>query len=115
MPCIGTSAGYPISGGPITAGEPDSRLPIRPIPGVLESLECSRGASHPSRHPLPGSPDSLPARLMDTGTSPGAVPPLGRPYHNSMKINYHPHSGWFDEGPSKGPPPCGRGLEPPEV
>ena len=19
------------------------------------------------------------------------------------KINYHPHSGWFDEGPSKGP------------
>ena len=25
-------------------------------------------------------------------------------------INYHPQSGWFDEGPSKGPPPCGRGL-----
>ena len=20
-----------------------------------------------------------------------------------LKINYHPHSGWFDEGPSKGP------------
>ena len=30
-------------------------------------------------------------------------------------INYHPQSGWFDEGPSKGPPPCGRGLKPPEV
>ena len=30
-------------------------------------------------------------------------------------INYHPHSGWFDEGPSKGPPPYGRGLNPPEV
>ena len=27
----------------------------------------------------------------------------------------HPQSGWFDEGPSKGPPPCGRGLKPPEV
>ena len=24
---------------------------------------------------------------------------------------YHPQSGWFDEGPSKGPPPCGRGLK----
>ena len=33
----------------------------------------------------------------------------------AMKINYHPQSGWFDEGPSKGPPPCGRGLKPPEV
>ena len=33
----------------------------------------------------------------------------------SSEINYHPHSGWFDEGPSKGPPPCGRGLKPPEV
>ena len=32
-----------------------------------------------------------------------------------LQINYHPHSGWFDEGPSKGPPPCGRGLKPPEV
>ena len=31
------------------------------------------------------------------------------------EINYHPQSGWFDEGPSKGPPPCGRGLKPPEV
>ena len=31
------------------------------------------------------------------------------------RINYHPQSGWFDEGPSKGPPPCGRGLKPPEV
>ena len=31
------------------------------------------------------------------------------------QINYHPQSGWFDEGPSKGPPPCGRGLKPPEV
>ena len=34
---------------------------------------------------------------------------------NRRGINYHPHSGWFDEGPSKGPPPCGRGLKPPEV
>ena len=33
----------------------------------------------------------------------------------SPQINYHPQSGWFDEGPSKGPPPCGRGLKPPEV
>ena len=32
-----------------------------------------------------------------------------------LEINYHPQSGWFDEGPSKGPPPCGRGLKPPEV
>ena len=32
-----------------------------------------------------------------------------------LGINYHPQSGWFDEGPSKGPPPCGRGLKPPEV
>jgi len=32
-----------------------------------------------------------------------------------VEINYHPHSGWFDEGPSKGPPPYGRGLKPPEV
>ena len=34
---------------------------------------------------------------------------------NVVEINYHPQSGWFDEGPSKGPPPCGRGLKPPEV
>jgi hypothetical protein len=33
----------------------------------------------------------------------------------ASSINYHPQSGWFDEGPSKGPPPCGRGLKPPEV
>ena len=36
--------------------------------------------------PFLARPDSLPARLMDTGTSPGAVPPLGTPYHNSMKL-----------------------------
>ena len=34
---------------------------------------------------------------------------------SGTRINYHPQSGWFDEGPSKGPPPCGRGLKPPEV
>ena len=45
MPCIGTSSGYPLSGGPITAGEPDSRLPIRP--------------SHPSRPPLLARPTVL--------------------------------------------------------
>lgn len=22
----------------------------------------------------------------------------------SWLINYHPHSGWYDEGPSRGPP-----------
>ena len=36
-------------------------------------------------------------------------------FQASTGINYHPQSGWFDEGPSKGPPPCGRGLKPPEV
>jgi len=28
--------------------------------------------------------------------------PLGP---DPVKIRYHPQSGWFDEGPSKGPPP----------
>jgi len=23
-----------------------------------------------------------------------------------VKIRYHPQSGWFEEGPSKGPQPC---------
>ena len=36
-------------------------------------------------------------------------------FEEGHEINYHPQSGWFDEGPSKGPPPCGRGLKPPEV
>ena len=38
-----------------------------------------------------------------------------KPELDTETINYHPQSGWFDEGPSKGPPPCGRGLKPPEV
>ena len=41
--------------------------------------------------------------------------PAGSLMTSLRQINYHPQSGWFDEGPSKGPPPCGRGLKPPEV
>ena len=44
-----------------------------------------------------------------------AVDMLTAPCRILERINYHPQSGWFDEGPSKGPPPCGRGLKPPEV
>ena len=40
MLCIRTSGGFPLS---IIAGEPDSRLPIRSIPGVPGLLECSCG------------------------------------------------------------------------
>ena len=50
---------------------------------------------------------------------PGAVdelmPLVYQELRKLARINYHPQSGWFDEGPSKGPPPCGRGLKPPEV
>ena len=56
MPCIGTSAGYPLSGGPITAGEP-VHTPVLEIGHVCRGIplreddgrrrvfgDCSRNA-----------------------------------------------------------------------
>ena len=57
-------------------------------------------------------------RLVVMGLAGGMVTVVALAYVARLLlygINYHPQSGWFDEGPSKGPPPCGRGLKPPEV
>ena len=51
-------------------------------------------------------PDEL-LRLQDDITLGILGEPVGR-HERYRQISYHPHSGWFDEGPSKGPPhpPC---------
>ena len=49
------------------------------------------------------------AELLDSTIDTGALAKLAKPVQRArrrvpgIKINYHPHSGWFDEGPSKGP------------
>ena len=87
------STRWPRSGCPIRTAPGDSATGIREVSDLLRAVQQRRS-----------EPESgVSARPTDCAVS------------SQRSINYHPQSGWFDEGPSKGPPPCGRGLKPPEV
>ena len=88
-------------------------------------LPPSGGAPHPERPlRLQRIREMFVARGLDRELTPCTLADMDPSVHKLedeqtglgwRRINYHPQSGWFDEGPSKGPPPCGRGLKPPEV
>lgn len=52
--------------------------------------------------------------ISRVGVPPPRVPArTGAEYSLAGRVKYRPHSGRLEEGPSKGPSTCGRGLKPP--